>query len=202
MTKLSDTQLLILSAAAQRANMLVLPLPNTLKGGAAQKVISSLGKQGLIEEIDADMRIGEPVWRDTGDGHGVTLVITEAGLAALGVQNEDAPNDREATPVDPTDAPTPGMAPDATIDNAVARDALQPSPIIKARAPREGTKQAALIAMLHAPEGATIGEIVSATGWLPHTARGAIAGALKKRLGFEVISEKVDGRGRVYKIEV
>ena len=64
----------------------------------------------------------------------------------------------------------------------------------------EGTKQAALIAMLRAPGGATIAEIVAATGWQPHTVRGAMAGALKKKLGLEVASEKIDGRGRVYSL--
>ena len=54
--------------------------------------------------------------------------------------------------------------------------------------------------MLRAPEGATIAEIADATGWQPHTVRGAIAGALKKRLGLDVRSEKVEGRGRVYRI--
>ena len=47
---------------------------------------------------------------------------------------------------------------------------------------------------------AAIGEIVAATGWQPHTVRGAIAGALKKKLGLDVTSEKVEGRGRVYRI--
>ena len=54
--------------------------------------------------------------------------------------------------------------------------------------------------MLRTPEGATIDEIVAATGWQPHTVRGAIAGALKKKLGLEVTSEKVEGRGRVYRL--
>ena len=67
---------------------------------------------------------------------------------------------------------------------------------------REGTKQAALIAMLGRPEGATIDEVVEATGWQPHTVRGAFAGALKKRLGLTIASEKVEGRGRVYRIGV
>ncbi len=70
----------------------------------------------------------------------------------------------------------------------------------KARTPREGTKQATLIAMLRAPEGATIEEIMAATGWQSHTVRGAMAGALKKKLGLEVTSEKVEGRGRVYRL--
>ena len=65
---------------------------------------------------------------------------------------------------------------------------------------RTGTKQDTLIAMLRAPEGATIEEIVAATGWLSHTVRGSMSGALKKKLGLTITSEKVDGRGRVYSI--
>jgi Protein of unknown function (DUF3489) len=66
------------------------------------------------------------------------------------------------------------------------------------RAPREGTKLATLITMLHAPEGATIAEIAAATGWQAHSVRGAMAGILKKKLGLTVTSAKIDGRGRVY----
>jgi hypothetical protein len=54
--------------------------------------------------------------------------------------------------------------------------------------------------MLRAPKGASIEEIVKAFGWQPHTVRGAIAGALKKKLGLDVTSEKVDSRGRVYRL--
>jgi len=65
---------------------------------------------------------------------------------------------------------------------------------------RKGTKQEALIEMLRAEGGATIDEIVEATGWQAHTVRGAMSGALKKKLGLTITSEKVDGRGRVYAI--
>ena len=54
--------------------------------------------------------------------------------------------------------------------------------------------------MLKRPEGASVAEIVTAFGWQPHTIRGAIAGALKKKLGLNVTSEKEDQRGRVYRI--
>ena len=54
--------------------------------------------------------------------------------------------------------------------------------------------------MLRTPDGATIEEIIAATGWQSHTVRGAISGALKKKLGLEVTSEKVENRGRVYKL--
>ncbi|SHN58500.1 DUF3489 domain-containing protein, partial [Oceanicella actignis] len=65
---------------------------------------------------------------------------------------------------------------------------------------RKGTKQVTLIEMLRAEGGATIDEIVEATGWQPHTVRGAMSGALKKNLGLKITSEKVEGRGRVYRI--
>jgi hypothetical protein len=177
MTKLSDTQMIVLSAAAQRANMLALPLPKNLKGGAAQKVIASLLKQGLLEEIDADTRIGEHVWREAGDGHGVTLAITEHGLAAIGIEPE-APRDS----AEPTQS-----------GHAAVKTSSKPNA-------REGSKQAQLIAMLQGADGATVAEIAAAFGWQPHTVRGAIAGALKKKLGLDVTSEKVDGRGRVYRL--
>jgi Protein of unknown function (DUF3489) len=65
---------------------------------------------------------------------------------------------------------------------------------------RTGTKQFALIATLRRPEGASLDEIVSATGWQAHTVRGAISGALKKRLGLAITSERIEGRGRVCRI--
>lgn len=54
--------------------------------------------------------------------------------------------------------------------------------------------------MLRRKDGATIEEIIAATGWQAHTVRGAMAGALKKKLELEVTSEKIEGRGRVYRI--
>jgi hypothetical protein len=70
----------------------------------------------------------------------------------------------------------------------------------KSQGTRGDSKQAKLIEMLKRREGATIEEIVKAFDWQAHTVRGAIAGALKKKLGLNVISEKQDGRGRVYRI--
>ena len=187
MTKLSDTQAVILSAAAKRDGHNVLPLPPNLRGGAAAKVVETMIAKGLIEEVDANLRGSEPVWRETSDGHGVTVVATDAGLAAIGIEPEDA----NTSPAGATYAPTEEPAPDVP---------TEPDPAPKARTPREGTKQATLIAMLRAPDGASIEEIMAATGWQSHTVRGAIAGALKKKLGLEVTSEKVEERGRVYKV--
>ena len=187
MTKLSDTQAIILSAAAQREDRIALPLPESLRGGAATKVVGAMLAKGFLQEIDADMRKGEPMRRETGDGHGVTLIATDAGLAAIGIEPEDA----TTAPAGATDAPIKEPAP----DNPTGAETAP-----KTRTPREGTKQATLIAMLRAPDGATIEEIMAATGWQSHTVRGAMAGALKKKLGLEVTSEKVENRGRVYKL--
>ena len=187
MTKLSDTQALILSAAAQRPEHIALPLPDSLRGGAAAKVVAAMIAKGLLQEVDANLRRGEPVWRGTGDGHGVTLIATDAGLAAISIEPEDA----NTAPAGGTDAPTEGPA---------TGTLTEPEPALKARTPRTGTKQAKLIEMLRAEGGATIEEIIAATGWQSHTVRGAMAGALKKKLGLEVTSEKVENRGRVYKL--
>ena len=65
---------------------------------------------------------------------------------------------------------------------------------------RKGTKQTQLIAMLTAADGASINEIIAVTGWLAHTARGVISGVLRKKLGLTILTGKVDGRGRVYRI--
>ena len=54
--------------------------------------------------------------------------------------------------------------------------------------------------MLRAEGGATIDEIVDATGWQAHTVHGAMSGALKTKLGLTITSEKVEGGGRVYMI--
>ncbi len=169
MTKLTDTQAIILSEAANRDGYIALPLPNSLRGGAAAKVVGAMLAKGFLEEVDADMRNGEPVWRETGDGHGITLIATDTGLAAIGIEAESAETK-------PPEDPAP-----------------------KTRKPREGTKQATLIAMLRAPNGATIAEIMAATGWQSHTVRGAMSGALKKKLGLNITSEKEEGRGRVYR---
>jgi len=203
MAQLSDTQLIILSAAAQRDDRIALPLPPNLKGGAATKVVSTMIAKGLLEEVEArriafQPHLSDPVWRETGDGHGVTLVITDVGLAAIGIEPDEVPEPdapRSATLGD-TGASAGGADHDATPTNSASTVATGAT----SRTPREGTKQATLIAMLRAPDGATIEEIMAATGWQSHTVRGAMAGALKKKLGLEVTSEKIEDRGRVYKL--
>ena len=78
------------------------------------------------------------------------------------------------------------------------KESVETAPAPEPARRRSGTKQEAVIAMLRAEGGATIDEIVAATSWAPHTARGFLSGALKKKLGLTITSEKVDGRGRAY----
>ena len=95
MTKLSDTQAVILSAASQRDDGAVLPLPETLKikGGALNKVINSLRNKGLIRVIETD-------------GRPQRVVLTSKGMAAIGVEREDEEGQTTA-PAEADTAPTP-----------------------------------------------------------------------------------------------
>ena len=188
MPKLTYTQTIILTRAASRPGNLAMPLPKGLAGAAAKMTVSKMIERGWLEEVDANLRRHEPLWRETGDGHGTTLIATEAGLDAIGIDPVVASTvstiRKAQTAVKYTEVP------------ADASEGLKP----KLVSIRQGTKQAMLIDMLQRPEGASITEIVEATSWQAHTARGAISGALKKKLGLEIVSTNDRERGRCYNI--
>jgi len=176
MTKLTDTQTIILSAGAQRPENIALPLPKGLQRAAAKMAVAKMIERGWLQEVDANLRRGEPLWRETGDGHGTTLVVTDAGLLAIGIEQ-------------------------VVVKTVVAiREHAAKTASPKLPSQRAGTKQAQIIAMLQRPEGASVAEIVAATAWQAHSARGVISGMLKKKLGLLVGSTKEDGRGSVYRI--
>ena len=107
MEKLTETQTIILSAGAQRPDNIAMPLPKGLHGAAARMAIGKMIERGLLEEADANICKGEPLWRETDDGHGTTLKVTSAGLAAIGIVPElptqtDAADTTEAKPVRPS----------------------------------------------------------------------------------------------------
>ncbi|MGF1660543.1 MAG: DUF3489 domain-containing protein [Rubrimonas sp.] len=203
MSKLSDSQAVILNAAAQRDDRNVLPLPGSLRGGAALKVVGALLARGLVAETATDSRAKADAalnrfWRNDEDGRAVLLHLTDAGLGAIGVETEASTND-EADTAHGAPEEAEGAGQDA--GPPVAQTAPTDAPAApKPRKIREGTKLAQLIAMLRSEGGATIDEMVAATKWAPHTIRGAMAGALKKKLGLTIASEKIDGRGRAYHI--
>ena len=138
--------------------------------------VSKMMEHGWLQEVDANLRRNEPLWRETGDGHGTTLAMTDAGLLAIGIE--------------------PVVVKTVIAMRKHAAKAATPKQPIQ----RIGTKQAQIIAMLQRPEGATIAEIVVATAWQAHSARGVISGVLKKRLGLVVGLTKENGRGSVYRI--
>ena len=100
--------------------------------------------------------------------------ITGAGLKALGIDLADVPIDA------PANAPS---------------DAFTKPPRL-----RDGTKQAVLIALLKQPEGVTLAQMAEASGWQIHTIRGFMAGSLKKKLGMNVVSDKLHDQARKYRI--
>lgn len=191
MPKLTDTQAIILSRAASRPDNLAMPLPEGLAGAAAKMAVAKMIERGWLQEVEANLRRGEPLWRETGDGHGTTLIATETGLAAIGIE--------------PVVATTMSNLRKAKLEVVLAaKEPIETSPDADTPQPvaiRTGTKQAQIIALLQRPEGASITEIVEATGWLPHSARGLISGGLKKKLNLPITAEKVAGRGTVYKLE-
>ena len=112
-------------------------------------------------------------WIEPADnGH----VLTNAGYAAIGQQRPALPDDVQ--PVDTTD--------DLQL--------LEGIPI------RPGTKLAALVVALRRPQGATSLQLMLATGWQPHTVRGAISGMLRKKLGLNVVLAHNDSGERVYRV--
>jgi hypothetical protein len=171
----------MMSAAAQRKDR-CLSAPATIKGAALIKVSAKLAKLGLTREIEA--KPGAPIWRRDDAGQGYALKLTAAGLKAIAV-DEGSPDAIE--PDEAAQPPAKNVAgPDQ--DGLPARGA----------APRDGSKLALVIEHLQRADGATIIDLTDATGWLPHTTRGALTG-LRKR-GYTVIRERLVAGDSVYRI--
>lgn len=112
-------------------------------------------------------------WIEPADGG---HVLTDAGYAAIGQQRPAPPDD-----VQP-------------LDTTSDLQFLEGIPV------RPGTKLAALLIALRRPQGATNLQLMLATGWQPHSVRGAISGMLRKKLGLNVVLAHNDTGGRVYRV--
>lgn len=147
MTKLTDTQCVLLSTAAKRESLSVYPLPIGLKaGGGLHKAFAALSARGLIEERETTETMA--VSRTDGD-YRYGLFVTPAGLIAIGIDCDADPS---------TDQPNVADAPKV----------------------ERVTKTSAVLDLLRREEGATLAELIAATGWLPHTTRAALTGLRKK----------------------
>ncbi len=190
--KLTNTQLVILSAAAQREDRCLI-LPPTLKGGAAQKVANKLISSGFTKEVRA--KAGAPIWRrDEESGEDYALKLTAAGAKAIAVAEnpEREHGNDDGGLFENADEPT--AFPEAPLAEAIEPDPVGPS------APRTGSKLARVIELLRRDRGATIDELIAATGWLAHTTRAALTG-LRKR-GYPVAIDRSDNaRGSFYRIQ-
>jgi hypothetical protein len=199
MAKLTDTQLIILAAAASRDEGSILPLPRTSKldRETADGVVNDLLKRKLVAERPA---VGEAaIWRESDAGQPITLAITPAGLRAIA-----------AEPRQPSGAKAKEGKKARTGTSSSSKARRHPAHTSGGRkakggkaaaspATRAGSKQARLVELLRHAKGASIAEMVKATGWQAHSVRGAMSGVLKKRLGLTITSTQEE-RGRVYRV--
>ena len=192
---LTDTQLVLLSAALQREDGGIELAPN-LTGGAAHRVVGKLLSEGLIEEIPA--RGVLLVWRRDDEQGGLALRITQQGLAAIQVEDGGA----QVAAEEPRDSK---QAADVVSDKrrrvaAAGRQKTKGKALRRSAMPgQRDSKQARLIAMLQTRQGASIAAITKATGSQPHSVRGFLTAVVRKKLGLTLVSEKT-GEERVYRI--
>jgi hypothetical protein len=178
--KLSDLQLILLSTASQRDDGNLLPLPDSARPDKSRtdRAISVLLAGGFVEEVEAVD--SAHFWREVGDQR-LVVSITAVGRIAIGTGDDIAPEAKPAADGDADSQAGPQSEPATST-------------------PRAGPKQALLLEMLSRENGATIDELIDATGWLPHTTRAAISG-LRKR-GQDVSNERNDGISRYHLAEV
>ena len=186
MPKLTDTQLVILSTAAQRQDSAVLPLPKSLKikGGGATKTLEGLREKGLLNEKPAARNAA--AWREGEDGRRMMLVITDAGLQAL----DGEPAGESSKQLAPSKVRTKKRR-----GGIVRKLTAAPPKSEKSKtAARQGTKQALLINLLKRKKGTTIEAIVETLDWLPHTVRAALTRL--RQQGFQIERVRKDGVSR------
>lgn len=179
--KLTDTQLIILSKAAQRDDHAI---ADTDKRAATREGIEALLKAKYLKAVTKIA--GTMSWPGNDGEAAVTLVLNAKGLKAIkGYEPEHSQAD-EAVPQSPR-----AKRKDDTTANKV--DQATPTGV------RETSKLSMLITLLKRPKGASLEDMCNATGWLAHSVRGAISGSLKKKLGLAVTSA-VEGEARIYRI--
>ncbi len=183
---LTVAQLLILTTAAQRPDHMVLPLPATIRarGGAQRNLLGALLKMDLVAEVPVDD--ASIAWRTDQAGQRHGLRITAAGLTAAGASPEAMAG---STASDADKAEQSGAA---GSDAAVVEEPAAGHGSHEGSPRRPTGKLGEALQVISGETGATLAEITTLTGWLPHTARAAVTG-LRKR-GFDVALIQQNGR--------
>lgn len=168
--RLTDIQLVLLATAAQRDNGSLLPPPDTVGQPSTRirKAVEALIRRGLAAEVE--LPSGAEAWR-TEDDHAVGVVVTDAGRAAIGLE-----------PTQPAEGANPSVTSPSEVQAPDPQAVLPPSAAaaVQSVSPGAHTKSALVLQMLRRETGATLDELTSATGWLPHTTRAALTGLRKK----------------------
>ena len=179
--KLSDSQLVILSTAAQRDDGSLLPFPETLtaKGSALSRVIETLRKRKLVEEKPTAN--GAPEWRRDEERGPLDLFITKSGLLALGINETEETKPSQAAASMPRQRKTAAAKSGSNRKASVAK--------AKGRAAPSQNKQDLVIQLLRRHSGVSIEDIIAKTGWQPHSVRGFFSGLVKKKLKLPLVSD-------------
>jgi hypothetical protein len=175
MTKLTEKQTALLVQAAARDDGAVVWPQGASKAGTSRIAASLIGLK-LLRTCKA--KVGLPVWRKDENGEGLCLILTRAGRAAAERLKGDS-NGSAATP-----------AAEAAEQEDLGRRSISF---------RAGTKQALLVGMLSKEQGASLDDMIVATGWLPHTTRAALTGLRKRGLTIER-APIADGVGSIYRM--
>jgi hypothetical protein len=195
--KLTDTQLTMLKAAAQRNDRYLVAAPN-LKVAAAQKIASKLIDAGFVREIKA--KTGAQVWRHDNDaGLSYALKLTAAGASAIAIGESLEPEHIDDDDLREKVALARSSSEEHSAPDRSSAGGNGTTPR-RSSSPRGGTKLALVVGLLQQDRGASIDELIVATGWLPHTTRAALTG-LRKR-GFVTAIDRSDNEcSSVYHVE-
>ena len=157
--------------------------------------LGASGKFGAVHKAKAS----DPIWRrDEESGASYALKLTAAGAKAIAVDDAAEPEDAGEESDALANRDQAAILSKLDAKDARPAEAMEPGPAGPS-APRGGSKLARVIALLERDHGATIEELIAATGWLAHTTRAALTG-LRKRGYAVAIDRSDDKRGSFYRI--